>query len=278
MGFITFKNFTSINWSGGYNPATLNDRLTRGGPQVLAPSGYSWNLNYCSDTRKRLSMNAYVARDASARNLDATWNGGAYVEFRPSTSTTLSVGPDYTHYTTQTQNLGNYTDPTATSTYGARYLFGDLVQNTISANIRLNWIFTPKLSLELFAQPFLSSGDFGTVHALSAAGRGDYTTFGKTGASTQADTAGVVTVDADGAGAAPSYTFNNPDFTFASLRGDAVLRWDYMPGGTLFFVWTQDRAYGANDGTFRAGDSFHNLFQQKADNIFAVKATYYWRP
>src|SRR6185369_5389306 len=98
------------------------------------------------------------------------------------------------------------------------------------------------------------------------------------GGSTQADTAGVVTVDADGAGPAPSYTFGNPDFTFASIKGDAVLRWEYMPGGTLFFVWTQDRGYVDNIGTFRAGDSFRNLFQQKADNIFAVKATYYWRP
>ena len=278
MGFITFKNFSNVNWSAGYNPSTLNDRLTRGGPQVLYPSGYSWNLNYGSDSRKRLSAMAYVSHDAAARDLDASWNGGASLEFRPSTSTTLSVGPDYTHYTTAIQYLGSYTDATATGTFGARYLFGDLVQNTLSANIRLNWIFTPRLSLELFAQPFLSSGDFSSVHALSTAGQGDFMTFGKTGASTQADTAGVVTVDADGAGVAPSNTFANPDFTFASLRGDAVLRWEYMPGGTLFFVWTQDRGYGSNDGTFRAGDSFHNLFRQKADNIFAVKATYYWRP
>jgi hypothetical protein len=245
---------------------------------LMYPSEQSWNLSYGSDTRKRISGQAYVNWDATSRELDKTWNGGAYLEYRPSTSTTLSVGPDYTHYTTSLQYLGSYTDASATGTYGARYLFGDMVQNTISANIRLNWIFTPKLSLELFAQPFLSSGDFTAVHALSQAGQGDFLTYGSFGASTQADTGGVVTVDADGAGAAPSYSMSNPDFTFASLRGDAVLRWEYMPGGTLFFVWTQDRAYGTNDGTFRAGDSFHNLFQQTGDNIFAVKATYYWRP
>lgn len=278
MGFITFKNFSNLNWNVGYNPQTMNDRLTRGGPKFLYPSERSWNLSYGSDTRKRISANAYVNRDVVTGGVDATWNGGAYLEYRPSTSTTLSVGPDYTHYTTSLQYLGSYADASATSTYGARYLFGDMVQNTISANVRLNWIFTPKLSLELFAQPFLSSGNFSTVHSLAQAGKGAFLTYGKDGASTQADTAGVVTVDADGAGAAPSYTFGNPDFTFASLRGDAVLRWEYMPGGTIFFVWTQDRSYAEDLGTFRASDSFHSLFQQKPDNIFAVKATYYWRP
>jgi hypothetical protein len=278
MGYVVFKNYSSLNWNAGYSPEVMNDRLTRGGPQLRYPSNHNWNLSYDSDTRKRLSFSTYVSRSAAARDLDASWNTGMSLEYRPSTSTTLSVGPDYTHYTTSLQYLGSYADATATETYGARYLFGDLVQNTLAANIRLNWIFTPKLSLELFAQPFLSSGEFGRVHALTRAGGRDFLTYGADGASTQTESGGEITVDADGAGAAPSYAVGNPDFTFASLRGDAVLRWEYMPGGTIYFVWTQDRAYDEATGTFRAGDSFKNLFQQQASNIFAVKATYYWRP
>ena len=278
MGFITFKGFENLNWGANYNPSVLNNRLTRGGPRMLYPSEASWNLSYGTDTRKRLSATFGVFNDAVAGGLDKTWDGNMYVEYRPSTSMTLSAGPEYNHERNALQYVGSYTDATATQTYGARYLFGTIDQNTISANIRLNWIFTPKVSLELFAQPFLSSGDFTQIRALSAAGKGSFLTYGKDGASTQVDTAGVVTVDADGAGAAPAYSMSNPDFTFAAIRGDAVLRWEYMPGGTIFFVWTQDRQFNEEVGSFRAGNSFHNLFQQKPDNIFAVKATYYWRP
>lgn len=278
MGFITFKDFSGVNWNASYSPSTLNNRLTRGGPLMRTPSEQSYNLGYNTDTRKRLNASLSGYYDATTGDLDKTWEVSASLEYRPSTSLTLSAGPDFTRYTTSLQYVDTYADPTATATFGSRYLFGDLVQNTVSANIRMNWIFTPKLSLELFAQPFLSSGDFSRVHALAAASQGSFLTYGKDGASTQVDTAGVVTVDADGAGAAPSYSFSNPDFTFVSLRGDAVLRWEYMPGGTLFFVWTQDRAYSDEIGSFRASDSFHTLFQQQANNIFAVKATYYWRP
>ena len=276
MGYITFKNFQNLNWNASYNPSTLNNRLTRGGPLGRNPSEWSGSLSYGTDTRKRLSGMLMLSDDV-AGSTEHSYDLGAYLEYRPSTSLTISAGPDYNVNRTGLQSLGNYADPTATATYGARYLFGSLDQTTISANIRVNWIFTPKLSLEMFAQPFLSSGDFGAVHALARPRAADYLTYGA-GGSTITRSGGDIIVDADGLGPAPSDTFANPDFTFASLRGNAVLRWEYMPGATIFFVWTQDRANQESLGTFRAGDSFHNLFTQKADNIFAVKATYYWRP
>src|SRR5205814_8946247 len=49
-------------------------------------------------------------------------------------------------------------DPTATQTYGARYIFGTLDQTSISLDTRLNWPFSPKLSLQLYLQPFVVSG------------------------------------------------------------------------------------------------------------------------
>lgn len=279
MGFIQFKNYQSFNWNTTFSPSTLNNRLTRGGPMLRSPRSLNWNLGYGTDSRKRLSANTYVSHRATLDGLhDDSWSTGAFLEFRPSTNLTLSAGPDLNFNRTAYQNLGRYDDVTATETYGARYLFGDLDQTTLSAAIRANWIFSPKLSLELFAQPFVSSGDFSQIRALSRAGGGQMLTFGQDGASTQTDVAGDITVDADGAGPAPSYNVGNPDFTFASLRGNAVIRWEYSPGATIFFVWTQDRNYGDGNGEFQPRDSFRDLFQQKATNIFAVKATYYWRP
>jgi hypothetical protein len=67
----------------------------------------------------------------------------------------------------------------------------------------------------------------------------------------------------------------NPDFNVRSLRGNAVLRWEYRPGSTLFFVWQQQRRGSEPFGDFSLGRDAGAIFQQPADNVFVVKATYW---
>ncbi|MDZ7361081.1 MAG: DUF5916 domain-containing protein [candidate division KSB1 bacterium] len=74
-----------------------------------------------------------------------------------------------------------------------------------------------------------------------------------------------------------SYTTDcSDDFNFKSLRGNAVLRWEYSPGSALYFVWTQSRADYENLGDFRFNRSIDRLAHTRPDNIFLVKATYWW--
>ena len=85
-------------------------------------------------------------------------------------------------------------------------------------------------------------------------------------------------VDPDGPGPADVLTFGKPDFNFKSLRGNAVLRWEYMAGSTLYFVWTQSRSDFEDDGDFNFGASMGRMLQAPAENIFMVKLTYWWNP
>jgi hypothetical protein len=83
------------------------------------------------------------------------------------------------------------------------------------------------------------------------------------------------TVDPDGNGAAAPFSFGSPDFNFRSLRGTAVVRYEYRPGSTLFFVWTQERDGSAEFGDFDFGRDRSALFRDRPTNIFQVKATYW---
>lgn len=83
------------------------------------------------------------------------------------------------------------------------------------------------------------------------------------------------TLDPDGSGPATSQTIDNPDFRYLSLRGSAVLRWEYLPGSTLYFVWTQNRQNTEPTGEFNFGQSINNLFDLNADNIFLIKLSYW---
>ncbi len=86
-------------------------------------------------------------------------------------------------------------------------------------------------------------------------------------------------MDPDGPGgpAAP-FQFANPTFNFASLRGNAVLRWEYLPGSTIFLVWTQNRSNTEDTGDFQFAHSLDRMLSSQADNIFLIKVTYWWNP
>jgi len=86
---------------------------------------------------------------------------------------------------------------------------------------------------------------------------------------------GTYRIDPDGSGPASAIEFENPDFNFKSLRGKAVLRWEYYPGSTLYVVWTQTRSDSEPHGEFRFRHSLGRLLDAKADNIFMVKLSYW---
>ena len=84
------------------------------------------------------------------------------------------------------------------------------------------------------------------------------------------------TIDPDGAGPSESFSIGNRDFNRVSLRGTGVIRWEWRPGSTLFFVWQQSRSSRNGYGDFDLGRDFDELFAGDANNIFMVKATYWF--
>jgi hypothetical protein len=172
-------------------------------------------------------------------------------------------------------------DPTRTDFFGTRYVFSDTRQTTVSMNTRLNITFTPNTTLELFAQPFISSVDFQRFKEFARPRTLDRVVYGEDiGTITpQRNDNGEVTayeVDPDGNGSAERFSISNPDFVFRSLRGNAVLRWEYRPGATLFLVWTQNRS---DSDPFTGNFSFRSpggsLFGRNPENVFQIKASYW---
>jgi len=138
--------------------------------------------------------------------------------------------------------------------------------------------FTPALTLQLYAQPFISSGEYSRFKEFDNPRQISKTEYGAgkgTISSTGTGSSKVYTVDPDGAGAAASFTINNPDFNFRSLRGTAVLRWEYRPGSTLFVVWNQQRADQVPFGNFDFNRDRQAIFQAHPDNVFLIKVNYY---
>jgi hypothetical protein len=194
---------------------------------------------------------------------------GADVTFQPSDNLSISLSPTYSTSRSGDQYVTSTSAPSYAPTYGTRYLFADLEQRSLSMETRLDWTFTPTLSLQLFAQPLLSSGDYLRYKQLEAARTYDFIALSPTSSGPDQ-----LSVDFDG-DAAGDFTFNDRDFNVRSLIGNVVLRWEYRPGSTVFAVWqrTQDDEVGIGD--FDVSRDLGEMFGATADDRFIIKVNYW---
>lgn len=161
-------------------------------------------------------------------------------------------------------------------------MLSGLRQKQLALDTRLNVTFTPRMTLELYAQPFFASGHFDKFKEFRAPRQGAYNIFGEGVGSVAVarDSTGAVTrytIDPDGAGAAQPFSFGNPDFSQQSLRGNAVFRWEYHPGSVLYFAWTHSRFREDGLGSLDFNHDRDAIYAAHPDNIFLVKASW-WIP
>lgn len=88
--------------------------------------------------------------------------------------------------------------------------------------------------MQLYVQPLISVGDYEGFKELTNTPTLDYKAFGTAGSEIIYDeSSNSFIVDPDASGPAQSFSFNNPDFNFKSLRGNLVLRWEALPGSVF---------------------------------------------
>lgn len=269
-----FRNFWSFTTMLAHNPLTVSNTLTRGGPLALIPWGWQVDFGLESDSRRPVVIEGqstiYTRPDFSQE-----WSVSTFLRWKPSSNLSLSAGPILSRETNPIQWVTNVEDPLMTSTFGSRYVFGHIDQKTVAAEVRLNWTFTPQLTLQAYLQPFLAVGRYDRFKELAAPKSLDYNVYGE-GDSTIAYADGGYTVDPDGGGPAAAFFFWNPDFNVKSLRGTVVLRWEYLPGSLLYFVWTQNRVDYAHPGDFQLRRDLGDLLTAPGDNVFLIKVSYRW--
>lgn len=266
-------NFWFVNLRGDYDLATYDDRLTRGGPLARSPTRYGASVFLNSDPRHRILGNGEFSHRWDAEGMVQTRIGVSF-SYQPSPTVRVALEPSYMDFRSPSQFILSAADPLATATFGRRYVFATLEQRQLALVTRADWTFSPTLSLQVYLQPLVSTGAFSDFKQLSAARTYDFDVFGRdVGTIERAD--GVYTIRPQGDGTEPAISFGDPDFNFRSLRGNAVLRWEYRPGSALFVVWQQRRVGEERFGDFEFGRDYGGIFSIRPENVFAVKATYW---
>lgn len=228
-----------------------DDRSTRGGPLIVRPANTVLQVGFFTDGRKAVTVHG--GGQASWDEFDGyVYAGQLGVSFKVSSRWNLTLAPRFLRTLVPAQYVATIADPDYSATYGARYVFAELDQTEIGVETRFNFTFTPGLTLEAYVQPLVSVGDYGVPRYLGKPGTFDFAPYDG--------------LDYD------------PDFNIRSLRGNAVLRWEWRPGSNLYLAWQQRRFDWEGRGDFAFGRDVRAIFRTPADNIFLLKVSFWMSP
>jgi hypothetical protein len=273
---MEFLNYWNLRTFWIHEEPSLDDRLTRGGP-VVKRTGYDFgHFQVSTDARKAVVFDVAIEGSKGIGADTRTFDFSPGVALKPTSNIFIELSPTFSYNEGEAQYVTSVADPTATAFFGNRYVFGAIRTRTVSINTRLNWTFTPTLTLQLFAQPFVASGDYSSFREFAAPRTLAKRIYGvDMGTIERRAGDGSYVVDPDGSGPARAFSFGDPNFTTGALRGTAVLRWEYRPGSTLYFVWTQQRSSYDPASDFGYDRARTAIFDQRPMNVVQVKLTYW---
>lgn len=154
----TFRSNWGLWFGGDHEFPALRTDLLRGGPAVAAPAQTSFNVTLISDDRKVVSGNAYVFGWREWESSGGGWSAGAFATVRPSGRFRPSLGPDVSRGLDALAYVATAME--GESAAAPHYVLASLDQTTVSLTTRLDYAFTPRLTLEFYAQPFVATGRY----------------------------------------------------------------------------------------------------------------------
>ena len=252
----TFPNQWSLHFGGtlGRLGTVYCYDCARGGPAVRRDSYLGPWLGINGDDRKMivpyLWFNWFRGDGGRTRRSSVS----PEIDFKIASRFTAALSPSYSRSTDDIQPQGPWRGADSLT----HYVFAHLKQREFALTTRFTYPFNANMTLQVYAQPFVSKGTYSNVRELSATPRAkDY------------DSRYQAVTDT-------SITNHITGFNFKQFRSNVVFRWEYRPGSTLFVVWSQGRAGGTSvEGTRGFGGDLSDLFNVRPDNSFLVKLSYW---
>ena len=241
---MQFRNYWNFNVGGGRQADAFDDLDTRGGPPIAKPGANFLFFNANSDSRKSWRLNFGGNRWANAVG-GSGGNSWVGLSLQPTDRVQASVSANYSAGTDSAQWITN-TDADNDGTLD--HVYGTLTRDVLDLTVRGTYAFSRDLTVQAYLQPFVAAGDYGDIRKLAQP---------------------------------MSFAFSpvaigyDPDFSTKSLRGNVVLRWEYVRGSTMFVVWDLSQADYSRPGTFSPWRDIGTAFGADATQVLMVKVTYW---
>jgi len=267
-----FKNFWRYNFGVNYQSRQFSTTLLRGGDGMYLPSNFGFFMSLHTDQKKVVSFNINGNYSKKKDKFSRNKNLSAGISFRPTKMFSISLNPFYNVNRNDLQYVKgfDYLDD-------RRYIFGRLTQQTIGMVIRFNYNVSPDLSIQYYGQPFISAGAYSGLKYIINPRADIYANRFHVFTGNEIEYRAAVEayyLDEQGDGSV-DYTVSNPDFNFRQFQSNLIIRWEYSPGSTIYFVWSQGRT-GSGGNAFSPQLDMRELFTVHPHNVFLVKFNHWF--
>lgn len=267
----TWRNFWASQVTYSRNFLRYDPRLTRGGPLMAVPPGWTLNMNVRNSST---AQTAWTFDLTTGGDDDGGFNHrvAGHLSFRPGPRWQFSIDPAFQRQLEPQQYITTLAGDRP-ETFGSRYVFGGIDRSTYAMQFRVGYAFKPDVTLDVYAEPFAASGRYSDIGELLTPSTRLRLEYGTNGTTVEKQSNGDLLVT-DGAS---QFTLRNNDFNVHSFRSNVVFRWEYLPGSNLFLVWQQNRRLSEPIGSrIDFVDPFRSL-TVTGDNSFVIKTTF-WMP
>jgi hypothetical protein len=264
-----FRNFWSARTHLHVEPGVIDDRLTRGGPLMRIGSFRELSGGIESNPARRAVAELSYFHSHTTTGSEQN-NFGLQLAWRPSNRWRLSNDVNWSRTINTRQYISQAANGRA-ETLGERYLFATIDQTTVSLPLRAELAMTPDLSIQVYAQPYASTGQFYDYGELERVGSERLLRYGRDLGTVESNEREVRVQDG-----AQQIVIRRPDFTIKSVRTSSVVRWEWRPGSTLFLVWQQDRAGETALGPRADLRDALRGFGEQGTHYFAFKLSYWF--
>ncbi len=266
-----FNNYWGVATGVAVNHNYQDWTYLRGGPTVRRDPSYNLWADAWSDTRKVVHgfASVYTFQVPASLSYGSGASGNVVVQARSNLD--LSLGPSFSRVVDD--NL--YMAALADAAGGTHHVLAHIEQVTTALTVRASYTYSPTLSLQLYAQPFVSAGAYSEYKEAVAPQADDYDDRYHNYSEAELSVMDRVgSVDGDGDGAA-DFSFPLGDFSFRELRSNVVLRWEYRPGSALFFIWSHGRTSLGPEGRYSVGDDLGDLADEPGEHVLLAKLNYW---
>lgn len=269
---VQFKNFWEFGngfWIGG---SRVSNADLRGGPAIRYPGNVNYWMFVSTNRSKKVSVSVNPWVNFGRENFREAYGLSFNIEARPTDALQLTFSPSLN----KNRNDLQWVTQTTMGDDDERYILGRINRETFSASLRANYNITPNLTIEFWGQPFFFFGDYSEFKRVTIPEANQFENRFETFDSQQIsfDSESEEYLIDENRNGTTDYSFGKPDFDFFQLQTNMVMRWEYIPGSTLFLVWSSN---GTSNDVSRFSDSDATLYS--ASNIsttqtFLIKYTY----
>ncbi|MBI4547288.1 MAG: carbohydrate binding family 9 domain-containing protein [Ignavibacteriae bacterium] len=211
------------------------------------PHRNRYTTTFQTDSRQAVVLAMHAGYNNTTKGANTIFSA---LQFTLRPNNWIEFSPGLTLIRTRTEETWARSPVTGSSilTDDGLSLFADRDVDEYDFSLRGTITFFRNLGIQFFTQVFLAKGQYSNFRKLL--GEDEFLSY--------------------------DYQGTSPDFNEKILNANFVLRWEYLPGSTLYVVWTQAR-YG-DDGLFGTSLSrnFADTFKLPMDNVFLAKLSYWW--